>query len=120
MVRSRLLAISLFLLLSGLNTTAIDQREDSKFEKYQNAVHIRQIDWLVLQANVEAVKFWVDGRFEFIETPTIAFNPKTRRMEAFANVDSDEMSTLPNKEVNTRLWAAAIHTGTAVSLYVSD
>ena len=92
----------------------------STFDRYENAAQILQIDWLLLQANLEVVREWIDGRYEFIETPVLTFNSKARRVEAFANVNSDELGELPTGEVKQRLYFPAIQTGVAVKLFIRE
>jgi hypothetical protein len=120
MAHSRFSLVLLFLLLVGASTTARDQRQLSKFDRYENSAQIRQIDWLLLQANLEVVREWVDSGYAFIEIPVLTFNSKTRRVEAFANVNSDELSELPTEQVKQRLYFPAIQTGVAVKLFMGD
>jgi hypothetical protein len=120
MRHSRFSPVLLCLLFVGVNTTARDQQHPSKFDKYQSTAQIRRIDWLVLQASLQAVRDWVDGRYESIETPVITFNPKLMRVEAFANVNSDELSELPIGELKLKLHFAAIQTGVSVQLFMQE
>jgi hypothetical protein len=106
--------------LFGANTTARDQRQLSTFDKYENAIQIRQIDWVLVQANLEVVRNWIDGRYEFIETPVLTFNSKTRRVEAFATVNSDELGGLPIEDIKVRLYFTVIQTGAAVQQFVRE
>jgi hypothetical protein len=118
MAYSRLALCVLVLLFvrSGIPTNL--QTPLSKFSKYEKPVQIQQIDWLMLQANLELVR--QNSHWESIDTPRLSFNPTTKRIEAFANVNADELAKLPVGEVKARLWEVASMTGWSAGFFIKD
>src|ERR1700722_20251417 len=109
MAYSRLALCGLVLLFVRSGILTRPQTPSSKFSKYEKPVQIQQIDWVMLQANLELVR--QNSHWKFIDTPRISYNPTTRRIEAFANVNADELAKLPVAEVKARFWEVARRQG---------
>jgi hypothetical protein len=117
---SRLTLLVLFIFCCGVGPTLGEKPRASKFDRYQVPIQVQQIDWLVLQANIQVVREWVDGKYELIETPVLSFNPKLKRIEAIASVNADELNGLPAEEVKKRLYWAALETHVSVKRFLEE
>jgi hypothetical protein len=106
---SRLTLVVTAAFLVGIPTSS--QTTLSKFSRYERPAHIQQIDWLVIQINLQLLRDWVANPLQFIDTPVVTFNHKTRRMEALVLVDADELNKLTTVEVKARLGVAALYAG---------
>jgi hypothetical protein len=113
------LRVALMVLVgSGIPTSP--QAPPSKFSSYERPAEIQRIDWLVLQMNLQVLRSSLDNPLPFIETPVIAFNPSKKRIEAFANVNADELNKLPAGDVRGRLQIAAVYTGTTIQMLIEN
>jgi hypothetical protein len=116
----RYLPLQVLLCISFALTT-VAQAPTSRFSKYQKPVQIQELDWLLLRANLEALRNFVGSNSSGgINPPTVFFNQKTGRIEVVVPVAGDQLRALPLQELQSGLMRFAQTTEKAVQLVFRD
>ena len=110
MLHSRLILIIVLLLFVASSNSATPQLPPRDLSKYEIPVQVEQIDLLVLEAKIEVLRWWMNNPLPFIDAPALGFNRKTKRIEAVAAVNADELNKLTTNDVKGRLSIAATYT----------
>jgi hypothetical protein len=117
-----ILAILLYLLASCVITPA--QTKSDVLARYHKPVHIEELDWLIVQANVLLLRQSIDApddaQLSYVKTPTLFFNAQTNRIEALAEVKWDELAALTSNDIRTALMQVVSRTSSSAELVIPE
>ena len=91
----------------------------SKFGKYRQAAYISNMDWLLMQAQVDVIREMVPTGTG-IDAPSIYFDSKTDKVGAIALVDGKYLESQSAKSVRDNLEMSAARAWASVQHFIPD